>query len=139
MAQVKFYRGNQGVSLPEHEDGVILVVGSNTSEKSGIYYGDLYVDVAEGKRLHIKPNEAFSYLTYSEFQEMANVVSASGKVYLCVDYPYSKTYINEHGVTITEIPVPAEETYLAFFVGDGTHTWSQINPKNAVSPTDMDN
>ena len=137
MAQVKFYRGNQGVSLPEHEDGVILVVGSNTAERQGVYYGDLYVDVNGGKRLHIKPNEAFSYVTYTEFQEMANVTSIEGKVYLCVDYPYTKTYYNEHGVLITETPVPAE-TYPAFFVGDGENTWGQISPKSTVSHADMD-
>lgn len=49
MALVKFYRGTKANSLPAHDEGAIFVI------ESSVNTGDVYVDVADGKRLHIIP------------------------------------------------------------------------------------
>lgn len=62
MAQIRFYRGAAEDSLPNYQNGAVFVV-SNTNFDDGYYLGDIYVDVDNGKRLKIKPNNAIYYKT----------------------------------------------------------------------------
>lgn len=55
MTQIRFYRGTLGTSLPAHNEGAIFVLQGEQLE-GDIYKGDLYVDVDQGKRLHITEN-----------------------------------------------------------------------------------
>ena len=72
MSLVKFYRGSANVSLPAHNEGSIFVITRDDS------HGDIYVDVEEGKRLHIIPDSPITYLTAPISNQLRSEV---GKVY----------------------------------------------------------
>ena len=80
--QVKFYRGTAGTSLPDtHQDGSIFIIERRNST-DGIYtLGDMYVDINEGKRLHIIPDSGFKFYTPS----IASQISVLGEVYIVTD------------------------------------------------------
>lgn len=69
MAQIRFYRGASGVTLPSYQDGAVFIV-ANDAQKDGIPLGDMYVDVPgednTGQRLHIIPSDAIYYKTASD-------------------------------------------------------------------------
>lgn len=69
MAQIKFYRGASGVTLPSFQDGAVFIV-ANGAQKDKIPLGDMYVDVPgsnnTGERLHIIPQDAIYYKTASD-------------------------------------------------------------------------
>lgn len=100
MAQIKFYRGAQGSSLPSYQDGAIFVIARNDTE------GDVYVDINNGKRLHITPNQTVVSHTTAEWSALGVNKSEAGKVYVYTDYDS----VVRDGVTY---PVPAIK------VGDG--------------------
>ena len=54
--RVRFYRGAQGASLPAaHQDGAIFIVERDQNNN----LGDMYVDIDNGKRLHIVPDSGY--------------------------------------------------------------------------------
>lgn len=69
MAQIKFYRGASGVTLPSFQDGAVFIV-ANGAQKDKIPLGDMYVDAPDennnGQRLHIIPQDAIYYKTASD-------------------------------------------------------------------------
>ena len=73
--KVRFYRGAQGTSLPEtHQDGAIFII-----ERAGTNnLGDMYVDMDNGKRLHIIPDSEL--ITYNS--TMSGNTSTLGQVYI---------------------------------------------------------
>ncbi|MBR6529624.1 MAG: hypothetical protein IKT62_06260 [Firmicutes bacterium] len=76
MALIKFFRGAAGVSLPEHHDGAIFIVerGSTT--------GDMYVDVENGKRLHIVPDSPIITINKSYYNSHKTTLRPEeGKIY----------------------------------------------------------
>ena len=89
MAQngvIKFYRGVNGAVLPSKKDGTIFIVQSDPSNENGIdYYGDMYVDIDDATRLHIKPNDAIYYMSKAEWQNSTEI-AVPGRVYCIYDY-----------------------------------------------------
>ena len=74
--KVKFYRGAQGTSLPvAHQDGAIFIIERSGSNN----LGDMYVDMDNGKRLHIIPDSEL--LTYND-ATMSGIQSTLGQVYV---------------------------------------------------------
>ena len=60
MGLVKFYRGSANVSLPAHNEGSIFVIARDDT------HGDIYVDVEQGKRLHITPDSPVEVYTTAQ-------------------------------------------------------------------------
>jgi len=65
LAQIRFYRGASGVSLPEYQDGAIFII-SSPKTIDGYTTGDMFIDSDNGNRLHIKPNDAIYYKTQAQ-------------------------------------------------------------------------
>ena len=69
MAQIKFYRGASGVTLPNYQDGAVFVVASEL-QKDGLFLGDMYVDMPgennTQQRVHVIPDDAIYYKTLSD-------------------------------------------------------------------------
>ena len=64
--QIRFYRAANGSTLPSISDGTIFVVTSDLIvDESGAkqYYGDMYVDISDNERLHIRPSDGVYYLS----------------------------------------------------------------------------
>jgi len=76
--KVRFYRGAQGTSLPAtHQDGAIFII-----ERAGTNnLGDMYVDMDNGKRLHIVPDNG--YAVYND--SMSSQPSTPGAVYVVME------------------------------------------------------
>ena len=86
--KVKFYRGAAGTSLPEsHEEGAIFILEKNSNND----LGDMYVDIENGKRLHIAPEKEIIKYT-SNLQSQTSVL---GQVYL-----FDGTISNKFGIAI---------------------------------------
>lgn len=79
MAKVKFYRGVAGSSLPlTTEEGAIFVLERDAANG----FGDIYVDIANGKRLHIKPEN--QYIFYDD-ATMRGLTSEPGCLYIITE------------------------------------------------------
>ena len=72
MSLVKFFRGSTDVSNLAHNEGSIFVIARDDS------HGDIYVDVEQGKRLHIIPESPVINLTAPISNQLR---SEAGKVY----------------------------------------------------------
>lgn len=89
MAQIRFYRGASGVTLPSYQDGAVFIV-ANDAQKDGIPLGDMYVDVPgednTGQRLHIIPSDAIYYKTASDWtnSEEWGDISVANKIYVLI-------------------------------------------------------
>lgn len=62
--QIRFYRASNGSSLPSIKDGAIFVVTSDlilSETNADQYYGDMYVDISNTERLHIRPSDGVYY------------------------------------------------------------------------------
>lgn len=54
--RVRFYYGAQGTSLPDiRQDGAIFIVERDAANN----LGDMFVDMDNGKRLHIVPDSGY--------------------------------------------------------------------------------
>jgi len=89
LPTIRFYRGASGVSLPAYRNGAIFVVQKDVTEDAdqNLYYGDIYVDVDNGARLHITPNDTIYTRTTRELQQNApkGEISERGRVYVVFD------------------------------------------------------
>lgn len=86
MAQVKFYRGEIGTSLPsESINGAIFVIERDKENN----LGDIYVDMESGKRLHIKPDSGFKVYDNT----LINKISSLGEIYIILDDNQNQTGI----------------------------------------------
>jgi len=78
--KVRFYRGEQGTSLPAtRQNGAIFIIERFGSDSDGYSVGDMYVDMDNGNRLHIIPDKEI--ITYNP-QTMSNIQSKLGQTYL---------------------------------------------------------
>lgn len=105
MGLVKFYRGAAGVSLPEYQEGAIFIVERSSTT------GDMYVDIEQGKRLHIVPDSPIKYVSKSWVNSHKKTIPGAGEVYVIADNE-SSTIIDQDG-TEKSVDVPAIK------VGDG--------------------
>ena len=81
--KVKFYRGAQGTSLPAtRQDGAIFIIERANSSDGTYTLGDMYVDMDQGKRLHIIPDLGFKFYNASS---MSGQTSVLGEVYIVTD------------------------------------------------------
>jgi hypothetical protein len=96
--RVRFYRGAQGTSLPAtHQDGAIFII-----ERTGTNnLGDMYVDMDNGKRLHIVPDSEF--ITYDS--TMLNTTSSLGQVYLFQETGKTGIAVGDGQAYIGDLPV----------------------------------
>lgn len=82
--KVKFYRGAQGTSLPTTtQDGAIFIIERLGSDGKGYGVGDIYVDMDQGKRLHIIPDNNFSI--YNSDPSISGQTSKPGMLYVVMD------------------------------------------------------
>lgn len=90
--KVKFYRGAQGTSLPTStQDGAIFIIERLGSDGKGYGVGDIYVDMDQGKRLHIIPDKEI--ITYTS--NMQSIPSKLGQTYL-----FQETNIGKVGIAV---------------------------------------
>lgn len=96
--RVRFYRGAQGTSLPAtHQDGAIFII-----ERAGTNnLGDMYIDMDNGKRLHIVPDSEF--ITYDS--TMLNTTSSLGQVYLFQETGKTGIAVGDGQAYIGDLPV----------------------------------
>lgn len=96
--RVRFYRGAQGTSLPAtHQDGAIFIIereGTNS-------LGDMYVDIDNGKRLHIIPDSEFTIYN----SDMSGQVSSLGQVYLFQESGKTGIAVGDGSAYIGDLPV----------------------------------
>lgn len=125
MAQIRFYRGAD-VSLPAYQNGAVYIVSNQNFEPTdttgnGFYLGDMYVDVDEGKRVHIKPEDAIYYKTDDDWANSPEWQSASiaDKVYILIDNTGPKIAVGD-GITNVQ--------YLNFKPIDATYTPASATP-----------
>ena len=104
MALVKFYRGVQGASLPAYTNGAIFVVANGDTS------GDIYVDVDNGKRLKIRPNDVVTAKTTAEWNAAPTTIAQAGQVYVYTDY--STTEVDGKTVNVPGIKVGDGSAYL---------------------------
>ena len=80
--KIRFYRGTQGTPLPEtHLNGAIFVLERSGTDDDGYGLGDMYVDMNEGKRLHIIPDS--HYIIYND--SMRGQPSTPGTIYIVME------------------------------------------------------
>lgn len=78
--RVRFYRGEQGTSLPAtRQNGAIFIIERFGSDSNGYSVGDMYVDMDNGNRLHIIPDKEI--IKYNS-STMSNVISQKGQTYI---------------------------------------------------------
>lgn len=85
--QIRFYRATNGSTLPSIKNGAIIVVTSDLIlDENNIkqYYGDMYVDISDKERLHVRPKDGVYYLSRSEW-ENSDQTSLAGKPYFLID------------------------------------------------------
>lgn len=119
MAKIKFYRGAQGASLPSHQDGAIFIVAADNNR------GDMYVDIENGKRLHIVPEQPVIEHTTAEWSTLGLAKSEQGKIYVYSDYS-SQTIEGD------TYPVPAIK------IGDGNAYIVDLPFYNVVTQAEKD-
>ena len=97
--KVRFYRGAQGTSLPAtHQDGAIFII-----ERAGTNnLGDMYVDMDNGKRLHIIPDSEL--ITYNS-SSMSGSTSTLGQVYIFQEQNKIGIAVGDGNAYIGDLPV----------------------------------
>lgn len=89
---ILFYRGMSEATLPAIKDGSIFVIASDEIKNLNgqtEYYGDMYVDVSDTDRLHIRPNDAVYVVendALSTETGLGDFIPPRGKVYIISDY-----------------------------------------------------
>lgn len=100
--KVKFYRGAQGTSLPvAHQDGAIFIIERSGSNN----LGDMYVDMDNGKRLHIIPDSEF--ITYTPI--MSSLESIKGQVYVFQETGKTGVAVGDGTSLVGDLPVYSME------------------------------
>lgn len=97
--RVRFYRGAQGASLPAtHQDGAIFIIERDS--ENGL--GDMYVDIDNGKRLHIVPD---SELIMYNNMTMSGTPSTLGEVYVFQEESKTGIAVGDGNAYIGDLPV----------------------------------
>ena len=97
--KVRFYRGAQRTSLPAtHQDGAIFIVERDNTNN----LGDMYVDVDNGKRLHIIPD---SELILYNPATMSGTISTLGKTYIFQENSKTGIAVGDGNAYIGDLPV----------------------------------
>lgn len=101
--KVRFYRGVQGTSLPAtHQDGAIFILERDGTNN----LGDMYVDMDNGKRLHIVPDSEL--ITYKS--TMSRTQSTLGQVYVFQEPNKIGIAIGDGKACISDLPVYNHDT-----------------------------
>lgn len=96
--RVRFYRGAQGASLPvTHQDGAIFILERDGDNN----LGDMYVDVDNGKRLHIVPDSELTIYTSA----MSGTPSTLGEVYVFQEANKTGIAVGDGSAYIGDLPV----------------------------------
>lgn len=100
--KVRFYRGAQGASLPAtRQDGAIFIVERTGTDELGYNLGDMYVDMDNGKRLHIIPDgELIIYKS-----SMSGTTSTLGQVYVFQESNKNGIAVGDGKAYIGDLPV----------------------------------
>ena len=97
--RVRFYRGVSGASLPAaHQDGAIFILERDSVNN----LGDMYVDVDNGKRLHIVPD---SELTIYDPLTMSGTISTLGRTYVFQESSKTGIAVGDGNAYIGDLPV----------------------------------
>ncbi len=110
--KVRFYRGAQGTSLPAtKQDGAIFIIERAGTDESGNNLGDMYVDMDNGKRLHIIPDKELIFYSSS----MSGTTSTLGQVYVFQEQNPKKIGIavGDGSAKIGDLPVYNHTTVTA--------------------------
>ena len=99
MAQLKFYRGAQGDSLPVHQDGAIYIVDSGDTPVNGVATGKMYVDTQNNRRLGIS-GASVHKINKEDLANMANVPSTEGTIYLILEQKGESNEMEQVGIKI---------------------------------------
>ena len=100
--KVRFYRGAQGASLPAtKQDGAIFILERSGSTDGSYTLGDMYVDMDNGKRLHIIPDSEFVVYNSS----MVQTESTLGQVYLFQESDKKGIAVGDGSAYIGDLPV----------------------------------
>ena len=96
--RVRFYRGEQGTSLPAtHQNGAIFII-----ERAGTNnLGDMYVDMDNGKRLHIIPDSEL--VTYEP--TMSGTTSTLGQIYVFQEPNKTGVAVGDGSAYIGDLPI----------------------------------
>lgn len=96
--KVRFYRGAQGASLPAtRQDGAIFIIERDSV--NGL--GDMYVDINNGKRLHIVPDSEFIIYNSS----MSGTTSSLGQLYVFQESNKTGVAVGDGSAYIGDLPV----------------------------------
>lgn len=99
--KVRFYRGAKGTSLPAtHQNGAIFIIERDDTAN----LGDMYVDMDDGKRLHIIPDQPFQVYTSSQ----SGNISTKGSLYV----EYEKDENNQNQITNAYVRVGDGDAYI---------------------------
>lgn len=110
--KVRFYRGAQGTSLPAtKQDGAIFIIERAGTDESGNNLGDMYVDMDNGKRLHIIPDKELILYNSS----MSGTTSTLGQVYIFQEQNPKKigVAVGDGSAKIGDLPVYNHTTITA--------------------------
>ena len=100
--KVRFYRGAPGTSLPAtRQDGAIFIIERTGTDASGYNLGDMYVDMDNGKRLHIIPDAEL--ITYNS--SMSGTTSTLGQVYVFQEQNKNGIAVGDGKAYIGDLPV----------------------------------
>ena len=96
--KVRFYRGAKGTSLPvAHQNGAIFIIERDDVAN----LGDMYVDMDDGKRLHIVPDSEL--ITYTS--TMRKLESIKGQVYVFQETDKTGIAVGDGTSYIGDLPV----------------------------------
>ena len=96
--KVRFYRGAKGTSLPvAHQNGAIFIIERDDVAN----LGDMYVDMDNGKRLHIVPDSEL--ITYTPI--MKRLESIKGQVYVFQETDKTGIAVGDGTSFVGDLPV----------------------------------
>lgn len=96
--RVKFYRGAAGTSLPKtHQNGAIFIIERDGTNN----LGDMYVDMDNGKRLHIIPDSEL--ITYNS--SMSGTTSTLGQIYIFQEPNKIGIAVGDGNAYIGDLPI----------------------------------
>lgn len=120
--KVRFYRGEQGTSLPAtRQNGAIFIIERFGSDGNGYSVGDMYVDMDNGNRLHIVPDQPFQVYTSNQ----SGNVSTRGSLYV----EYEKDENNHNKITNAYVRVGDGNAYIGDLPVYSTRLYDAIKNK----------
>lgn len=131
--KVRFYRGAQGASLPAtRQDGAIFIVERTGTDELGYNLGDMYVDMDNGKRLHIIPDDEL--ITYKS--SMSGTTSTLGQVYVFQELNKNGIAVGDGKAYIGDLPVydfTVAETIASHTTSIAAHDTAITNHTNKLA------